>query len=423
MPSPSNARSGSLEAFFEAACGPDSPVSPLGDLDNPIHAMLCQRHFQQAKPQPDGTLLYGIISDAAYDAITPALRLATLFLTETLGPFDHVANGVVAYDKDGDAYIRRGICEGSTRGLAYVEKIFEYMARRIVFIFHGEHAVEDIDDYPDAMVTWNRDSRELVDISFTREGHTYTRQVCDNQALVWFHTPGWLHYLEHEMVQDRPAYQLNALLQFTSTLMHELMHVFFGFTSNGHPFSGALLEPRMNYRDTWHELGWQYQSWLFGRVLSAEHSMRDPSYNPRGGSTVTTYSKILLLVGTDGETTSEYPCKMIVVNDDVSTLYVSRATRALFLKSTWQRIREEGHGFWISEANRTQLEILKTAPRLEGQSQFVGLQLMYDGEVYSRLTWRQGAAEDHDSAVGVKEVPGAKAWDVLERPQKRKRVE
>jgi hypothetical protein len=259
MPSPSNAHNEALEAFFEAACGPDSPVSPLGDLDNPIHAMLCQRHFQQAKPQPDGTCLYAIISDAAHDAITPALRLATLFLTEMLGPFDHVANGVVAYDKDGDAYIRRGICEGSTRGLAYVEKIFEYMVRRIVIIFDGEENVVDIDNHPSATVTWNIVSPDLIDISFTREGQTYTRQICDNQALVWLRSPGWLHYLEHEMAQDRSSYQLNALLQYTSTLMHELMHAFFGFTSNGHSSSDAP-EPRMNYEDTWHELGWQYET-------------------------------------------------------------------------------------------------------------------------------------------------------------------
>jgi hypothetical protein len=382
---------------------------------------LCQCHFQQAKPQPDGTCLYAIKSDAAYDAITPALRLATLFLTEMLGPFDHVANGVVAYDKDGDAYIRRGICEGSTRGLAYVEKIFEYMVRRIVIIFDGEENVVDIDNHPSTTVTWNIVSPDLIDISFTREGQTYTRQICDNQALVWLRSPGWLHYLEHEMAQDRSSYQLNALLQYTSTLMHELMHAFFGSTSNGHPSSDAP-EPRMNYEDTWHELGWQYETWLFGRVLSAEHSMRDPSNNSTRGCYITTYSKILLLVGTDGEMCCENPHRMKVVNDDVSTVFISRATRALFLKTTWQRIREEGHGFWISETSRTQMEILKTAARLEGQSQSVGLQLMYDGEVYSRLTWRQGAADDQDSAVAVKEVPGAKAWDVLERPQKRKRV-
>jgi hypothetical protein len=96
-------------------------------------------------------------------------------------------------------------------------------------------------------------------------------------------------------------------------------------------------------------------------------------------------------------------------------LMTSRAARAWFLKSIWDRIRNEGHEFWIKEANRTELEYVWRKGKLSGRRVFFGVKLMYDGDVYKRINVRK-AVDDDEFLVVKKEEPGAEAWDALEGP-------
>jgi hypothetical protein len=69
------------------------------------------------------------------------------------------------------------------------------------------------------------------------------------------------------MVQDQPAYRLNALLGFTMTLMHELMHAFFVFAGHDRlALGGPDWELRLELKAQWHELGWEYEKWLSGQL-------------------------------------------------------------------------------------------------------------------------------------------------------------
>jgi len=196
-------------------------------------SLFAQKHFHYVEPREvDDKRKLRPISDAAYEAITPALRLATLFITEPkiLGPFDHVANGVVTTDGDGDYYIRRGISEETPHGLEYVHAIFRFMmTNRLCFIFEKQRR-----DVGDPKATMKPHTKGLIDLSMPFRGQTYTRKVRDARVIIHIHLPGWLDYLEHDTASARPAHQLNALLDLTMLIMHEVMHAF-------HVFAGQSL--------------------------------------------------------------------------------------------------------------------------------------------------------------------------------------
>jgi hypothetical protein len=88
--------------FRIEACGPDSTNSPLGDLSNPIHPSFDPSKMLQ-EVETDSITAFRMISSTAYEALKPTLRLASLLITEPamLGPFDHVANGIITSNDNG----------------------------------------------------------------------------------------------------------------------------------------------------------------------------------------------------------------------------------------------------------------------------------------------------------------------------------
>jgi hypothetical protein len=172
-----------IDRFVEEACGPDAVTAPLGDLDNPIHNLFDRSSFYRTGRDRDGSEENYPMSDAAYEAITPALRLASMFITESkmLRPFDHVANGVMAINEDGDTYIRRGIAEFTPHGLEFVQAIFRLVTRRVRFYFAER---EDVNaGHMAATVPYSWD---LMDLSMDCPGQTYTRKVRDACARISF---------------------------------------------------------------------------------------------------------------------------------------------------------------------------------------------------------------------------------------------
>jgi hypothetical protein len=81
-----------------------------------------------------------IISEAVYAAMSPALRLASILITERnmLPVFDYIANGLVVGDAHGEMYIGKGSLEGTELGHEYAQQVFTHMASHsyIDFQFH-----------------------------------------------------------------------------------------------------------------------------------------------------------------------------------------------------------------------------------------------------------------------------------------------
>jgi hypothetical protein len=220
-----DAHRAAIDDFIDTACGPAAPISPLGDLDNPIHPLFQQANFKNWNgKKPTGGRKSKPLSDAAYTAILPALRLASLLITESkmLAPFDHVANGNICSDEDGP-YIANGVLTGTPSGLTSTRSLIEMLSNRIVFAF-----MEDFDQGSAfASTGWSSVHVGPPDKP-TPDGGRRTVSVGD--AVIKFKQPGWLRYLEHEMAHDTPTHQLNALWDFSMIIMHEVMHAFSMFT-------------------------------------------------------------------------------------------------------------------------------------------------------------------------------------------------
>lgn len=116
-----------VKDFLKDAGGSGDHSSPLDDPDNPIHPVFAPKHWCYKTP---GSTSHTRLSDIAYEAIAPALRLASLPITEPrmLAPFDHIANGMIVNVKNGVPYIAKGSLEGTSLGHAHVKAIFDYMA-------------------------------------------------------------------------------------------------------------------------------------------------------------------------------------------------------------------------------------------------------------------------------------------------------
>ncbi|KAF2819408.1 hypothetical protein CC86DRAFT_413102 [Ophiobolus disseminans] len=237
--------------FFMDACGPDLPSSPLGDLSNSIHPLFAQTNFKKRELKDDGTRTQVPLTDAAYKAIAPALRFVSLLITEPrmLGPFDHVANGIIVKYKNGTSYIAKGNLEGTELGLEHVKAIFQHTTHRTSFVFQ---TAED-PDLAGMMKFYRRyecpgnEGSELagpIELAVHCGDQTNIRRACDGAAVVGFAGRDLLYYFEHLMTQDRPGCQLCTLLSFATTMIHEIRHAFFAFVHNaGSSRVGRVPEP------------------------------------------------------------------------------------------------------------------------------------------------------------------------------------
>lgn len=69
--------------------------------------------------------------------MSPDLRLASILITQRsmLPVFDHIANGMVVDDVQGEMYIDKGPLEGTDLGHVYVQQVFNHMASHSYFDF------------------------------------------------------------------------------------------------------------------------------------------------------------------------------------------------------------------------------------------------------------------------------------------------
>ncbi|KAF2030704.1 hypothetical protein EK21DRAFT_111580 [Setomelanomma holmii] len=393
MPKPRRTQREALDKFLENAAGKDIFNAPLGDLDNPIHPLFKLENWtvhpkedqkrwtvvtkENRKPgstsvqatvnAPSATADHQPLSAKAYDAIAPALRLVSLLITEPamLHPFDHVCNGEVTFDKNGDHYIAPGTFEGTPTGLEYIEQVFLYMAEHTSSRFEEVATLKGNCKFDSTTYPATRVPVELTTIG----GQKIVRHINQGSITVRLARPQWLEYLEAQMSQDRPAYQLNTLLIFAWTLTHESMHACASLTlpeelkmrrdSQGRILS---LEPRFCLDDTLHELGFCYTKWLWGeefesvssgtceRCASGEQSCHRPDHFPIWALRNYQWNGHPSMYLGDDNKGAYYPV--------VTTIMSTHVVRAWFTKVAWRRIRLYGHRFLIQQAEGLQLELL-----------------------------------------------------------------
>lgn len=103
---------------------------------------------------------------------------------------------------------------------------------------------------------------------------------------------------------------------------------------------------------------------MFGRVHQDYPAVYGPGASGArsDGSTEEKFCSRLLLTGTDVEMTPDDPKYTKCIQSDKMVLLTSQAIQAWFMTATWHRIRAKGHGFWIKETDRTQIELLLVTP-------------------------------------------------------------
>jgi hypothetical protein len=255
------------DSFLKNTIGSVSTSLPFGDLDNDIHPLFQRAsfHFSDA----DGTILE--LDDQTYQAMLPALRLASLLITEPsmLPVFDHIANGFVTSDSTGNLYVARGSLEGTPLGLSYVRQIFTKMDPDVLFIFTSDSSHKlSRKVQASTLVTDHFDTskrpyiQEPLHISLPT-GETTMRYKTSCLAMIsfreYFHT--YLHTTHFTASAER---HLTALLSFTNTLLHELTHAFALFTQNGRITAQLEVEPRFSQSLPTAKYGRAYENWLWG---------------------------------------------------------------------------------------------------------------------------------------------------------------
>jgi hypothetical protein len=116
-------------------------------------------------------------------------------------------------------------------GTKYVEEVFGRLSVNTTFVFAPNPIVDgeadrgfrpDRDDEDD--VPW-RTKRNLV----FADGQKMVRRIADDPCEIRSFTPGWLHYFEHRMLEERPAYQIDALFDL---LIRSCMSWYMHFTNS-----------------------------------------------------------------------------------------------------------------------------------------------------------------------------------------------
>jgi hypothetical protein len=255
------------DSFVKNAIGSVPTSLPFGDLDNDIHPLFQRAsfHFSDA----DGTILE--LDDQTYQAMLPALRLASLLITEPsmLPVFDHIANGFVTGDSTGNLYVARGSLEGTPLGLSYVQQIFLSIDPDVLFIFTSDSSHKlSSKVHASILVTDNADTskrpyiQEPLHISLPT-GESMMRYKTSCLAMISFREYFYTYFHTTHFTASAERH-LTALLSFTNTLLHELTHAFALFTQNGRITAQLDAEPRFSFSLPVPEYGRAYESWLWG---------------------------------------------------------------------------------------------------------------------------------------------------------------
>jgi hypothetical protein len=338
--------------FLENAIGNLPDRVPLGDLDNDVHPLFQKASFTFS--DADGNI--DDIEDHTYQAMLPALRLASILITEPamLSVFDHIANGFVTGDSNGDLYVAKSSLENTPLGHEYVRQVFLAMDPDVLFIFtsdsshklsHKVHASTLVTDHTDTS------KRPYIRKPIHIPGQSAPRHITSCLAMIsfreYFHT-----YFNTQHRTTSPERHITALLSFTNVLLHELTHAFVLFTQNGIYTAPLPLEPRYSLALPLRGYGRAYESWLWGGPIlfdvacpSISSLDAKPELPPH-----------LLVLAEWSQQMGRVRCEW---TEGVGmTLVTARGLRMWFLKGTWKRVRREREHAWLlGEMGRDRLVV------------------------------------------------------------------
>jgi hypothetical protein len=108
--------------FLDDAIGSLVDHVQFGDFDNDVHPLFQQVAFTSSDVKGN----VDEIEKHTYQAMLPALRLTSIFITEPamLPVFDYIANGFVTGDSHGDLHVAKCSIEKTLLGHEYIRQIF-----------------------------------------------------------------------------------------------------------------------------------------------------------------------------------------------------------------------------------------------------------------------------------------------------------
>lgn len=298
--------------------------------------------------------------------MSPALRLASILITQRnmLPVFDHIANGMVVSDAQGEMYIAKGSLEGTDLGHAYVQQVFTHMASNLyvefppIFAPPGQHPQSERGSTAFQYFQYNSlaPPKAYLITTTTTTGEKVQREVRVQKGTSYINLRmSYLNYFEHTWHTDTPAGQLQSLFKFATVLMHELTHAFADIVENIPHEHDDSSEPRFQYESQLQELGFEWEKWFFN-----DCHMTDPVEAYKMQHSQPLLPMEILMISHHDQTRVD-PNRTILwfrqASDTPETYLTAKVIRMWFLKHTWAHLRNgrNRHHAVLSEANRSKL--------------------------------------------------------------------
>ena len=278
--------------------------------------------------------------------------------------FDHIANGMVVSDAQGEMYIAKGSLEGTDLGHAYVQQVFTHMASNLyvefppIFAPPGQHPQSERGSTAFQYFQYNSlaPPKAYLITTTTTTGEKVQREVRVQKGTSYINLRmSYLNYFEHTWHTDTPAGQLQSLFKFATVLMHELTHAFADIVENIPHEHDDSSEPRFQYESQLQELGFEWEKWFFN-----DCHMTDPveAYKMQHSQPLLPMEILMI---SHHDQTRVGPNRTILwfrqASDTPETYLTAKVIRMWFLKHTWAHLRNgrNRHHAVLSEANRSKL--------------------------------------------------------------------
>ncbi|KAF2018108.1 hypothetical protein BU24DRAFT_421111 [Aaosphaeria arxii CBS 175.79] len=244
------------------------PSLPRPTLRNDIHRIFRLDSWMRG---------YGQGTERFYTRMKPALRLASLMITEScmLPWFTHLCHGKrvrVEGTHDSKGYVYLEPRRPSREGIEEVRRALRDLAEVVVFMFVPERYSEGKwkNSWGTSAVCWRKWpwSRRFraVDypfmsraaVRFEGEGHGLP-EIALNREFARFFDSGYEECTSSE--------QYRVMYMFAVTLVHELAHAFWMFIGRGGSPPGTGEEPRWHKEELRAELGYSWETITMGRIV------------------------------------------------------------------------------------------------------------------------------------------------------------
>jgi hypothetical protein len=208
--------------------------------------------------------------DAFYEAVRPALRLASRWLDNDSSLMDwwvHLYYGERTIHENGSVYLAEHPAEKQPNARHYVRGLIRNLAGTIPFTFLHD---QDLDG-AEGNCSGNAETfAKFVDpdVEYTLSEGPHSSALSDMDPVL---TIALSHY--HFLIDARETHSHEFYVRqfdFASTLVHELSHACF---LKWNPFQ--LDEPLINLSDTFPEAGKSWEAFVFGAALMASSSGED----------------------------------------------------------------------------------------------------------------------------------------------------